>query len=156
MMGSNGQTIITYAGGTPTISGTVTLFDSTVAFPSTQTPAGGSFHLLGLQWLQFVLAIGSVLGGGTGAIVGEFSDDKGTTWTVFYNATTADGTAPAFAVNDEEVYVGMFKDIRFRYTNALEVPTIFRVAIALNPHKSTSKAAATDLLLNNATIALSA
>jgi hypothetical protein len=147
MMGSNGQTIITYTGGTPTITGTVTLFDSTVAFPSTQSPAGGSFHLLGLQWFQFVIAIGSAAGAGTGAINGDFSDDKGTTWTPFYSGTTADGLAAAPAVNKDEVYVGMFKDVRFRYTNAVEVPTVFRVALSLNPHKPTSKVMATEVLV---------
>lgn len=146
MMGSCGQTIITYAGGTPTVTGTVTLFDSSVAFPSTQTPSGGSFHLLGLQWFQFSLAIGSAAGAGTGTITGAFSNDKGATWVTFYTATTADGLAAAPSVSSDEVYVGLYKDVRFQYLNAVEVPTVFAVNLSLNPHKPTSKNAAADRL----------
>lgn len=145
-----GQTIITYQGGTPTVTGTVTLFNSVTAFPP-----GGSFHLLCQQWFQFALAIGSAGGAGTGTIVGAFSDDKGTTWTDFYSATTADGTAAAPSVSSDEVYVGLFKDVRFQYTNAVEVPTVFRVALSLSPNKPTSKVTAGDVLLDGST-ALSA
>lgn len=141
---SCGQTIVTYAGGTPTVTGTVTLFDSSVAFPSTQTPSGGSFHLLGMQWFQFSIAIGSAAGAGTGTITGSFSNDKGTTWIPFYTATTADGLAATPSVSSDEVYVGQYKDIRFQYLNAVEVPTVFVVNLALNQHKPTSKSAAAD------------
>jgi hypothetical protein len=136
MMGSNGQTIVAYTGGTPTVTGTVTLFDSTVAF----TP-GGNFHLLGLQWFQFALGIGSAGGAGTGTVTGAYSVDKGTTWRTFYTSTTADGTTAVPTVSDDEVYVGFFKDIRFQYTNAVEVPTVFEAQLSLSPHKPSSKAA---------------
>ena len=147
-MGSNGQTIITYAGGTPTLTGTVTLFNSVTAFPP-----GASFHLLGLQWFQFSLLIGSVGGGGSGTITGDYSDDKGTTWRNFYTATNADGTTAAPKHTADEVYVGMFRDIRFQYTNAAELPTVFQVNLALNPHKATSKIA-NDMVLVETTVAL--
>lgn len=141
---SHGATNITYEGGTPTITGTVTLFNSVTAFPP-----GGSFHLLGQQWFQYTLAIGSAAGAGTGTVTGSFSDDEGTTWTTFYTATSADGAAATPAVNEDEVYVGMFKDVRFQYTNAVEVPTVFRVALSLHCSKPTSKVTANDVLVNS-------
>lgn len=128
------QTIVAYTGGTPTITGTVTLFDSVVAFPP-----GGSFHLLGLQWFQFTLNIGSTGGTGTGTVTGDYSIDKGVTWRNFYTATTADGVTATPTASEDEVYVGMFKDVRFRYTNAVEVPAVFEVQLALNCQKATSK-----------------
>lgn len=137
------NTIITYAGGTPTTSGTVTLFDSTVAFPP-----GGCFHFLGAKWFQYDIAIGSAGGTGTGSLTGEFSTDKGSTWTTFYTATSADGLAASPANNADEVYVGEYTDVRFKFTNATEAPTVFRVAIALSPNKSTSKVTVGDKLID--------
>lgn len=139
---SAGQTIITYAGGTPTVTGTVTLFNSVTAFAP-----GGSFHLLGLQWFQFALAIGSAGGTGTGTVTGDFSDDKGVTWRNFYTATNADGTTAAPVSTEDEVYVGMYRDIRFQYVNAVEVPTVFQANLALNCHKATSKVTNDDVLV---------
>ncbi len=147
-MGSNGQAIITSAGGTPTITGTVTLFNSVTAFPP-----GGSLHLLGLQWFQFSLTIGSAGGAGTGTITGDFSDDKGTTWRNFYTATNADGTTASPNTSEDEVYVGMYRDVRFQYTNAVEAPTVFQANLALNPHKATSKVP-NDAVLVETTVAL--
>ncbi len=138
------RTIINYDGGTPTVTGTVTLFNSVTAFPP-----GGSFHLLGQMWFQFTLAIGSSGGTGTGTITGAFSDDKGVTWRTFYTGTNADGTTASPTVTEDEVYVGMFKDIRFQYTNAVEVPTVFQAALALNSDKASSKVATTAVLVNN-------
>ena len=128
------QTLVSYTGGTPTITGTVTLFNSVTAFPP-----GGSFHLLGQQWFQYTLGIGSAAAGGTGIVTGAYSLDNGVTWRDFYTATTATGPAATPDVSEDEVYVGMFKDIRFQYTNAVEVPTVFEVQMALNCHKATSK-----------------
>lgn len=141
----NGSTNITYGGGTPTETGTVTLFNSVDAFPP-----GGNFHLLGQQYFQYTLGIGSAAGAGTGTITGSYSVDKGVTWRTFYTATTADGTTAAPTVSEDEVYVGMFKDIRFQYTNAVEVPTVFEAQLALNCHKATSKVTVADELVDEA------
>jgi hypothetical protein len=145
MMGSNGQTIITYGGGLPTVvgaGGAVTLFDSSVAFASVSVPSGGSFHLLGLQWFQWSIALGSVAGGGTDVVTGQYSMDKGATWVTFYTSPVpiTDGVAPLLDPPfRDEVYVGMYKDIRFQLTATTEVPTISQIQLALNPHKATSK-----------------
>ncbi len=139
---SESQTIVEYAGGTPTITGTVTLFDSTVAFPSTQVPSGGSFHLLGVKWFQWAITLGTAADGATGTVFGQYSPDKGTTWRQFYAGTIVDGLAATPATSDDEVYVGIFKDIRFLYTNAGEVPTVFTVSLALNRTKASSKTVA--------------
>lgn len=144
----NGQTIITYAGGIPTETGTVDLFNSVTAFPP-----GGSFHLLGQQWLQYSLRTASDGGTATGTIVGSYSTDKGVTWLPFYTKATTDADDDsAAAVGDvftDEVYVGIYKDIRFQYTNAVEVLTVFDAQVALNYHKATSKVPDAALLVDN-------
>jgi hypothetical protein len=137
------NTIINYGGGTPTTSGSVTIFDSTTFF----TP--GSLHLLMQKWFQYTIAIGSAGGTGTGALVGQFSDDKGANWTTFYSATSADGSASTPAINEDEVYIGQYKDVRFTYTNATEAPTVFKVDIALSPDKSSSKVSHNAVLVDN-------
>jgi hypothetical protein len=144
----NGQTIITYAGGIPTVTGTVTLFNSVTAFPP-----GGSFHLLGQQWFQYSLRVASDGGTGTGTIVGSYSNDKGTTWVPFYTRSTTDAddddaSVVADTVHDE-VYVGQFQDVRFQFTNAVEVPTVFQANLSLNCHKATSKVPDAALLVDN-------
>jgi hypothetical protein len=144
----NGQTIITYAGGIPTVTGTVTLFNSVTAFPP-----GGSFHLLGQQWFQYSLRVASDGGTGTGTIVGSYSNDKGTTWVPFYTRSTTDADDDnAVVVADtvhDEVYVGQFQDVRFQFTNAVEVPTVFQANLSLNCHKATSKVPDGALLVDN-------
>ena len=90
---------------------------------------------------------------GTGTVTGSYSPDKGTTWYPFYTSATADAddddAAAAADVHSDEVYVGMYKDIRFQYTNAVAVPTIFDVAMALNYHKATSKHSSADVLVDD-------
>lgn len=134
------QTIIKYQDtALPTTSAAVTLFNSVVAFPP-----GGSFHLLEQQWFQYALVFDSSGGTITGTVTGQWSDDKGTTWNEFY----ASGTLNDDVSNEDEVYVGMFKDVRFLFTAAVENATVFRSALALNPCKATSKFTATDVLVN--------
>lgn len=141
-------TIINYDGGVPTITGTVTLFNSVTAFPP-----GGSFHLLGQQWFQYTLRVASDGGTATGTITGSYSTDEGATWIPFYTAATADHdddvAAAATDVAEDEVYVGMFKDIRFQYVNAVEAPTVFDCQMALNCHKATSKVTPSDVLVDD-------
>jgi hypothetical protein len=108
---------------------------------------------MGQQWFQYTLRTASDGGTATGTIVGSYSTDKGTTWIPFYSKTTADADDDnAAAVGDvymDEVYIGMFKDIRFQYTNAVEVLTVFDCQMALNHHKATSKVTDGDLLVDN-------
>ena len=93
---------------------------------------------------------GSVIAGDT---IGSYSTDKGTTWIPFYSKATADAdddNAAAVAdVVSDEVYIGMFRDVRFQYTNAVEVLTVFDCQIALNCHKPTSKGPDGALLVDN-------
>lgn len=139
----HGQTIITYAGGTPTVTGTVTLFNSVTAFPP-----GGSFHLLGQQWFQWSLNIASAAGTATGTVTGSFSNDKGVTWIDFYTEATAAGTAPAAVNEEDEVYIGLYRDVRFQYTNAVQAPSTFDVNIALNCQKASSRTPANAPLID--------
>ena len=138
------QTIITYAGGTPTITGTVTLFNSVTAFPP-----GGSFHHLGQQWFQYSITFGTAADGGTGTVTGSFSDDKGTTWRTFYSkGSIPDAVTATPATTEDEVYIGMYRDVRFQWTNAGEAPTVFQVNLALNCNKPRSKVTTADVLVD--------
>jgi hypothetical protein len=132
------QTIVAYSGGIPTVTGTETLFNSVTAFPP-----GGSLHLLGQQWFQFSLRTASVGGTATGTVTGSYSTDKGVTWLPFYTKSTADAVAAsAAAVGDvfaDDVYIGTFKDVRFQYTNAVEVLTVFDAKLSLMAQKPKSK-----------------
>ena len=139
-MGSNGQTIVKYQGvALPLAAVGAVLFDSSAAFPNVNTPSGGSFHMLGLQWFQYALLFTAV---GGGVVTGSSSDDKGLTWQLFY-------TGPTIATDvagRDEVYVGMYKDVQFIFTPAANTSG-FRANLALNPHKATSQAnATTDVL----------
>jgi hypothetical protein len=142
------NTILSYAGGLPTVTGTVTLFNSVTAFPS-----GGSFHLLRQDWYQYTLRVASDAGAATGTVTGSYSLDKGTTWVPFYTKSIVDAddddTAVAADVIADEVYVGMFKDVRFQYTNATEAPTVFQVNHALARDKAASKVVDGALLVDN-------
>ncbi len=142
------STILNYAGGTPTVSGTVTLFNSVTAFPP-----GGSLHLLRQDWYQYTLRVASDTGTGTGTVTGSYSLDKGVTWVPFYTKSTTDAddddAAAAADVIADEVYIGMFKDVRFQYTNATEAPTVFQVNHALARDKAASKVVDGALLVDN-------
>jgi hypothetical protein len=134
------STRVAYGAGIPTITGTVTLFNSVTAFPP-----GGSFHLLGQQWFQFSLRTASAGGTATGTVTGSYSTDKGVTWIPFYSKATADAVAASTAtvadVFTDDVYVGAYKDIRFQYTNAVEVLTVFDPLLSLHSKKPVSKVA---------------
>ncbi len=136
---------ITYSAGIPGVTGTVTLFNSVTAFPP-----GGSLHLLGQQWFQYSLRTASDGGSATGTVTGSYSTDKGVTWLPFYSKSTADADDDnAAAVGDvfmDEVYIGSFKDVRFQYTNASEVLTVFDPLLSLHVRKPTSK------VVDNATL----
>lgn len=139
------QTILSYLGAAPTITGTVTLFDSTVSFPA------GGFHLLEQQWFQYSLVVAGPNGLGTGTLTIDFSLDKGVTWYTFYSSDIQhdDVDLGAPFVYADEVYVGLYKDIRVRFTNATEAPTLFVVNMALQCQKATSKVTPQDLLHDN-------
>jgi len=134
------QTIIKYSDtALPTTSAAVTLFNSVTAFPP-----GGSFHLLGQQWFQYGLVFDSAGGTITGTVTGQWSDDLGVTWNEFY----ASGTLNDDVSNEDEVYVGMFEDVRFLFTAATQDATVFRAALSLHCSKPSSKFTATDVLVN--------
>lgn len=135
------QTVIKYQDtALPTAAANVTLFNSVTAFAP-----GGSFHLLNQQWFQYSLFMDSAGDTATATVIGSYSDDKGVTWNTFY-------TMPAIAEDTEfsdEVYVGMFKDVRFQLDVANENLTTFRVNMALNDCKPASKVTEGDLLVDS-------
>jgi hypothetical protein len=128
----------------PASGATVTLFNSVTAFPP-----GGSFHLLNQQWFQWSINAASDTGAATGTVNGQFSVDKGVTWVTFYTEGTTSGNDPATINEEDEVYVGLFKDIRFQYVAAGgETLTTFDVQITLNDCKPTSKVTVNDVLVD--------
>lgn len=138
-MNLSDSTRLTYTGGIPSgTTGSVTLFNSVTAFPP-----GGSLHLLGQQWFQYSLRTASDGGTATGTIVGSYSTDKGVTWLPFYSKSTADADDDDAAANSDsvhdEVFIGIYKDVRFVYTNAVEALTVFDAKLSLHPKKPTSK-----------------
>lgn len=136
----NGQTIIKYVDtALPTTAAAVTLFNSVTSFPP-----GGSLHLLGQQWFQYALVFDSAAGTITGTVTGQWSDDKGVTWNEFY----ASGTLNDDVSNEDEVYIGPFKDVRFLFTAATQNASLFIAALSLNSHKATSKFTTADVLVN--------
>lgn len=149
----SGQTVIKYQDtALPTAATDVTLFNSVPAFPP-----GGSFHLLNQQWFQYSLFMDSAADGATAVLTGSYSDDKGTNWNTFYTS----GTLTEDAEVGDEVYVGMFKDVRFQLNVGGEDLTVFRINMALHCAKPSSKvsnsqtlhndnAAATDVAVNDA------
>lgn len=135
------QTVIKYTDtALPTAATDVTLFNSVTAFPP-----GGSFHLLNQQWFQWSLFMDSAADGATAVLTGEYSDNKGTNWNTFYTS----GTLVEDAEESDEVYVGMFKDVRFTLNVGGEDLTVFRIQMALNDQKPTSKTSNADVLHND-------
>lgn len=137
----NGQTIIKYVDtALPTAATDVTLFNSALSFPP-----GGSLHLLGQQWYQYALFMNSAGGGASAVLSGQYSDDKGATWNTFYTS----GTIAEDAEESDEVYIGMFKDVRFTLNVGGEDLTVFRINQSLNCSKPTSKVSNADTLHND-------
>lgn len=137
----SGQTIIKYGDtALPTSSAAVTLFNSATAFPP-----GKNFRHLGQEWFQWTIFFDGSGGTITGVVTGAYSDDGGTNWRTFYTSTTLNDDV----VNEDEIYVGMFQDVRFQFTAANENATVFSCNMALNPCKSISKAASTEILGGN-------
>lgn len=129
------QTVIKYQDtALPLADTAVTLFNSVTAFAP-----GGSFHLLNQQWFQYQLFFDTA-GANTGTVTGAYSNDNGVNWRTFYTR----GTLAEVTVHSDEVYVGMFKDIRFQFTMATANTTIFEANLALNDCKPTSKVTAGD------------
>lgn len=139
-MNLSDSTRVVYDGTIPGVTGTVTLFNSVTAFPP-----GGCLHLLGQQWFSYSLRTASDGGTATGTVTGSYSTDKGVTWIPFYSKSTtdADDDDPA-ATGDvflDDVYIGIYKDIRFQYTNAVEQLTVFDTLLQLHVKKPSSKVA---------------
>lgn len=134
------QTIVKYTDtALPTTGAAVTLFNSVTAFPP-----GGCFHLLGLQWFQWSTFFDGATGSVAAVVTGQYSDDKGVSWRTFYTSATLNDDV----ANEDEVYVGLYKDVRFTLATSNEDMTVFSVNLALNPEKATSKFTATDVLVN--------
>lgn len=134
------QTTIKYQDTALPIVGTpVTLFNSVTAFPP-----GGSFHLLNQQWFQYNIKQTTTAGSGTAVVTGEFSEDKGATWIVYYTSGSITDTGG----REDEVYVGGYKDVRFRALYSTNATTVFNAILSLNDCKPTSKVTVNAVLVD--------
>ncbi len=155
------QTVINYGGVNPPVA-IVEIFNSATAFPSQRANPlvgavsatvsanprlGGSFHLLNQQWFQYTVLLTG--GTATGLVEGQFSNDGGATWVEFYDS----GAIANATVGDDEVYVGMFKDVRFLFTPSAADATLLNINMALNDQKPTSKTSNVQQLHNDTAIA---
>jgi hypothetical protein len=132
----SGKTHIRYTDtALPTTSAAVTLFDSTRVTP-------GWFHLLNQEWYQWALSFDSAGDAATGTVTGQYSEDKGSTWNTFYTSGSLANDTHA----SDEVYIGMFKDVRFTFTISDANATAFRVNQSLSCYKPTSKVTAAHVL----------
>lgn len=116
------KTIIGYTDtALPTSAAAVTLYDSTaVSVP---------FHFLGLNFYQWGIAMGSAGDTATGVITGQYSNDRGVSWNTFYTSDTIEDDEAFFS---DEVFVGMFKDVRFTLAVATEDLTSFVINQSLS------------------------
>ena len=148
------QTVIKYQDtALPATGALVTLFNSVKAFRP-----GGSFHLLNQQWFQYSIDYTSTAGTGVATVTGQYavgglnttgdaSTDPGavapfTTWETFY---TGPAGSDAAGVRDE-VYVGMYKDVRFTLLMTTNSTDTFLPNLALNDDKASSKVVPTAVL----------
>lgn len=109
----------------PVQNNAVTLFDSTAA-------CRGMLRHLGWQWLQYRVRFDGAGGTITGSVTGDYSEDGGTSWTNFYTSAALDDDTVYLA----EVYIGMLKDVRFRFTPSNESANAFVAHVALAEDKA--------------------
>lgn len=133
------QTILKYHDtALPTTAAAVTLFNSALAMPP-----GGWFHLLEQAWFQYDLRYTSTSGTGVATVTGQFSNDKGANWTTFYTGAAGSDSAGT----QDEVYVGLYKDIRFLLTMTTNSTLTFAANLALHCDKASSKVLAGERLV---------
>lgn len=111
--------------GLPGPAEVIILFSSTVAF--------GPYSLSGHDsnyWFTYAIAPSTNATGNS--VTGEWSADGGTTWNIFYTSASNEPVGDSTTFIDE-VYVGMFRDVRFKFNNgALAQATKFDVAMSLD------------------------
>jgi hypothetical protein len=108
----------------PTGSATFTLFDSTVSFA-----AGSAMAPLGVHAYRL-----NVVHDQAGSVLGYRSDNRGTTWTQFYDSDTlAIPSAPDISDN-LVVDIEGFKDVKFTWVNGGVTQTAFSVSQNLSPY----------------------
>lgn len=118
----NSQTAL--GNGLPGAAEVVTLFDSTVAFGPQGITNMGSVY-----WFDYAIAPNANATGNS--VTGEFSVDGGTTWTNFYTSTSNEPVGDGTTFIDE-VYIGMFQDVRFKFNNGAAAQTSFKVAMSIS------------------------
>jgi len=109
--------------GLPGPAEVVTLFNSVTTFGAKAMP-----HYQ-LNWFIFSIAPSTNATGNS--VTGQWSADGGTTWNEFYASASNEPVGDSTTFSDE-VYIGQFQDVRFRFNNGtLAQATKFDVAMAL-------------------------
>lgn len=109
--------------GLPKASETVVLFDSTVAFG-----AKNMFNFGEQYWFSVTIRCDQNATGNS--LTGDFSMDGGTTWINFYTSATNTPTGGTTFI--DEAFIGMYQDVRLRFTNGAVKQTVFAVNLTLD------------------------
>lgn len=114
--------------GLPAANELVTLFDSTVAFgPKTMQRMGENY------WYTYSICPSTNATGNS--VTGQFSVDGGVVWTTFYTSTTDEPVGDGTVFTDE-VFIGHYEDVRFRFQNgAAAQATKFVVAQSIDDYQ---------------------
>lgn len=109
--------------GLPKASEVVTLFNSVTAFGAKNLQNMGN-----LYWMSLTIRCDQNSTGNS--LTADFSNDGGTTWINFYTSTT--NTPTGGTTFTDEIFIGMYLDVRLRFTNGAVKQTVFAVNLTLD------------------------
>jgi len=111
--------------GLPAANEVVTLFNSVTAFgPKAMQNLGDNY------WFTYSIAPSTNATGNS--VTGQYSNDGGTTWNEFYASPSNEPVGDSTTFSDE-VFIGDFQDVRFKYTNGASAQaTLFAVNMSLD------------------------
>jgi hypothetical protein len=93
-----------------------------------QTSNQGLTNLGSVFWFDYAICPNTNATGNS--VTGEFSVDGGTTWVNFYTSASNEPVGDSSTFIDE-IYVGMFQDIRIKFNNGAAAQTSFSVAMSI-------------------------
>lgn len=118
--------------GLPGSNETVVLFNSVTAFGPKSLQGHDSAY-----WFTYAIAPNANATGN--GVNGYFSVDGGITWTLYYQSTTNEPVGDGTTFMDE-VFVGMFYDVKFEFVNGASSQTSFKVSMSLDAQTRSSAA----------------
>lgn len=109
--------------GLPKASEVVTLFNSVTAFGANNLQQIGDNY-----WMSVTIRCDKNTTGNS--LTADFSNDGGTTWINFYTSTS--NTPTGGTTFTDEIFIGMYSDVRLRFTNGSSKQTVFAVNLTLD------------------------